>query len=163
MRRAVIATVAAGLLAGCHSPVGVPIGAGADPDAIPRSVTVTTGADAARDRAHGVLAELGFSRREGAGTDRWTRRFPDDERWAFCPPLRVERHDDGEAGVGADGGVVEVVVATTPTSDGTRVTIDPRFVGLYRDPSLFTGARERVCNSFGIVETRFVEAMRRDG
>lgn len=163
MRRAVVATVAASLMAGCYAPVGAPFGAGADPDAIPKSVDVAGGVDAARAHAHAVLAELGFSRDQGLETDRWTRRFPEDERWAFCPPLRVDRHDDGKVGVGADDGVVEVVVATAPTVDGTRVTIDPRFVGLYRDPSLFTGTRERSCNSFGVVETRFVDAMRHGG
>jgi len=163
MRRAVVATVAASLLAGCYAPVGVPIGAGADPDEIPKSVEVAGGPDAARERAHRVLAEFGFRRDDADDGDRWRRRFPADERWAFCPPLRVDRRDDGEVGVGADDGVVEMVVTTAPATDGTRVTIDPRFVGLYRDPGLFTGTRERACNSFGVVETRFVEAMRRGG
>ena len=161
MRGAVVATLTAGLLAGCYAPVGVPVGAGADPDEIPQSVRVAADVTAARERAHATLAELGF-RRGDAAAERWTRRFPDDEVWAFCPPLRVEDHDTYDT-VRADGGEVRLALEVNPADDGARVTIRPRFVGRYRDPVAFAGTRRRPCNSFGVVETRFVDAMRADG
>jgi hypothetical protein len=161
MRGAVLATLTTALLAGCYAPVGVPVGAGADPDEIPRSVQVAADVAEARERAHATLAELGF-RRGDAGAERWTRRFPDDEVWAFCPPLRVEDHDTYDT-VRADGGEVRLALEVVPADDGARVTITPRFVGRYRDPVAFAGTRWRPCNSFGVVETRFVEAMRAAG
>jgi len=161
MRGAVVATLTANLLAGCYSPVGVPVGAGADPDEIPRSVQVAAGVAQARERAHATLAELGF-RRSDEAADRWTRRFPEDEDWAFCPPLRVE-DDDTYDTVHADGGEVTIEVDVTPADDGARVTITPRFLGRYREPTVFAGTRRRPCHSFGVVESRFVEAMRAPG
>ena len=161
MRGAVIATLTAALVAGCHAPVGVPIGAGADPDEIPRSVRVAAGVAPARERAHATLAELGF-RRSDAAAERWTRRFPEDEIWAFCPPLRVEEDDTYDT-VHADGGEVTIAVEVASAEDGARVTITPRYVGRYRDPTAFTGTRRRPCDSFGVIETRFVEAMRAPG
>ncbi|NBB69029.1 MAG: hypothetical protein GVY33_01700 [Alphaproteobacteria bacterium] len=161
MRGAVVATLTAVLLAGCYAPVGVPIGAGADPDEIPRRVAIGADVAEARERAHATLAELGFSRSDAAA-DRWTRRFPEDEVWAFCPPLRVE-DDDTYDTVHADGGEVRLALEVVPADDGARVTIRPRFLGRYRDPVAFAGTRRRPCNSFGVVETRFVEAMRAAG
>jgi len=161
MRGAVVATLTAVLLAGCYAPVGVPIGAGADPDEIPRRVAIGADVATARERAHATLAELGFRRRDPAA-ERWTRRFPDDEVWAFCPPLRIE-DDDTYDTVHADGGEVTLKLAVASAEDGARVTITPRFVGHYRDPAVFAGTRRRPCDSFGVIETRFVEAMRAAG
>ena len=163
MRRSTIAVaLAAGLLAGCHSPVGVPVGAGADPTEIPRRVEVAGDVEAARARAHATLVELGFRRRADAGEDRWRRRLSDDANWAFCPPLRVDE-GDRDLAVYPDGRVVDVEVTVTPTEGGATVAIDPRFVAAYRDASAFAGTRRGVCNSFGVFETRFVEAMRAGG
>jgi hypothetical protein len=73
--------------------------------------------------------------------------------------LRVDE-GDRDLGVYPDGRVVDVKVTVTPTEGGATVAIDPHFVAVYRDASAFAGTRRRVCNSFGVFETRFVKAMR---
>lgn len=152
-RLATVVVVALGL-AGCYSPVGVPIGAGADPDEIPRRVVLATDGAGAETRAHERLRELGFTR-DG---EVWRRREPADREWAFCPPLRVEIHDDSYDAVRADAVVAEVVLEVNEAEEGAAVVIDPRFIGRYRDTWL-TGTRERRCNSFGVFETRFLASL----
>ncbi len=147
--------VVAGLgLAGCYGPVGVPIGAGADPDEIPRRVVLATDVATAERRAHAVLREFGFT----PDGELWRRREPVDRDWAFCRPLRVEIHDDAYRAVRADAVVAEVTLTVSAVDEGAAVVVDPRFIGRYRDTWL-TGTRERRCNSFGVFETRFVERL----
>ncbi len=159
MARRAAALALVTMLAGCYGPVGVPVGAGADPAAVPRDVRLAADAETATRRAHDVLRELGFEPVADAEGDRWRRRTSGDPRWAFCPPLRIE-DDDRYRTVFADGGIVEVALAVEPSDEaGTRVAIDPTFRGVYRDATAFVGTRTRPCRSFGIVETRFVDAL----
>lgn len=149
--RAVVSLFALALLCGCYSPVGMPIGPGADPDAIPTSTTLPADVAAAEARVQHVLNDLGFARSDRT----WRRRLSADANWAFCPPLRFE-DDDTYKTAFVESERVTVAPDITPVDGGARVTIAPRFTGVYRLPR---GTVERGCRSFGVFETRFFDAL----
>ena len=77
--------------------------------------------------------------------------------------MRVDE-SDRDLAVYPDGRVVDVeVTVTLPEGGAMVVAIDPRLVAVYRHASAFAGTRRWACNSFGVFETRFVEAIRAGG
>ncbi len=147
--RALIAATICGVLAGCQvqrTAIG----------STERETIVPAELDETLARTDQVLTELGFERREN-GVAR--ADFDGDTGWAQCEQVKVLDATGRNARRNTDHGYVDLVVFALPREAGTRVVLQPRFVGLYprRDsPEDF----EYDCASTGVLEQTFLQRLR---
>ena len=141
---------------GCTSPPGVPIGAGADPDAVETTTVVAGETATARERVAQAFDGLGLTASTPDAT-RFTGRFDATSDWAFCRPIVVEIGDHDRL-VDMASGRVRVEVRYSEVAAGTRVTIEPGFTATYT-PRGLGRSFERRCNTYGVLEQEALAAI----
>lgn len=158
-RWTLLALGALAALTACNSPVGVPIGTGANPGEIQYTALVQEPPEAALVRADAILSDLGFERSTEDPSRYETTFLERGRNWAFCEVFTYrEGRNEGNRyrSLRVRSGDAAVGVFATAVPEGTRVQIWPDFIGTYRRPD-GTGTFDRPCSSFGIVEQAFFE------